>query len=167
MSFIITLLEDLAVGDIIYVEVHNDIADVDMAPVNHGQEVRQSISYLNDILNSLPRIVKGDPVTRLAVILIAGSSSVIVTYFATFAKSTSPPTTFTDKTLWYPVAPATKESDYDPLPALPNNTAQRASLHTKQTITESPVGSLFPPCLDNIFNTLWIWYRRNRWRAPA
>ena len=98
-------------------------------------------------INSIPRIKKGDPVTRLAVVLATGSSSVQVTYLATFAQSTKLPASFADKSLWYPISPATKEGTYDPLPALPNNKAQWACLRKKQTITGNPVGHLFLPCI--------------------
>jgi len=110
-------------------------------------------------LNSLSRINKGQPVTRLAVVLVAGSSSVQVTYLATFAGSTQLPASFADKSIWYPISPAKKESTHDPLPALPNNKAQWACLRKKQTITEDPVGYLFPPRIVNISDVLWIWCR--------
>ncbi len=97
------------------------------------------------LINSIPRIKKGDPVTRLAVVLVTGSSSVQVAYLATFAQSTKLPASFADKSLWYPISPATKESTYAPLSALPNSKAQWACLRKKQTITENPVGYLFPP----------------------
>ncbi|KAF8737183.1 hypothetical protein AX14_013311 [Amanita brunnescens Koide BX004] len=124
MSQTSTPLKDLAVGDIIYVDVIIDKAD--MADPNSKSTTAK-------------KIAKGQPVTRLAVVLVTGSSSVQVTYLATFAKSTKLPTSFTDKSFWYPIKPATKESTYEPLPALPNNVAQWASLRKKQTITKDPV----------------------------
>ena len=110
------------------------------------------------LINSLPRIKKGQPVTRLAVVLVAGSSSVEVTYLATFIHSTKLPASFADKSMWYPMSPATKESTHEPLPALPNNTAQWACLRRKQTITDNPVGYLFNST-PRISDDLWIWYR--------
>ncbi|TFK42012.1 hypothetical protein BDQ12DRAFT_710341 [Crucibulum laeve] len=124
MSFTSTALKNLVVGDIIYVDVHIDKADT---------------ADPNSKSTTAKKIKKGDPVTRLAVVLVAGASSVQVTYLATFAQSTQLPTTFTDKTMWYPIKPATKESTYDPLPALPNGKAQWACLRKKQTITTDPV----------------------------
>lgn len=65
----------------------------------------------------------------------------MVTYLATFNKSTTLPAAFTDKSYWYPISPATKESTYDPLPALGD--AQWAALRQKQTVTDDPVGYVF------------------------
>lgn len=79
-------------------------------------------------------------VTRLAVVLVAGSSSVKVSYLATFVQATQLPASFADKSMWYPISPAKKESTYDPLPALPNNKSQWACLRKIQTITDDPVG---------------------------
>ena len=79
-----------------------------------------------------------------------------VTYLATFAGTTQIPASFSDKSMWYPISPAKKESTYDPLPALPNNKAQWACLHKKQTITDNLVGYLFPPRIVNISDFLWI-----------
>ncbi|KAI0299209.1 hypothetical protein BC826DRAFT_63381 [Russula brevipes] len=128
MSKTSTPLKNLVVGDIIYADVH--INKSDMADPNSKSTTAKKIN-------------KGQAITRLAVVLVAGSSSVQVTYLATFAKSTQLPTTIADKTMWYPISPATKESTHDPLPALQNNTAQWASLRQKQTITTDPVGYLF------------------------
>jgi hypothetical protein len=127
MSFTSTPLKDLAVGDIIYANVHIDKAD--MADPNSKSTTAKKIN-------------KGQPVTRLAVVLVAGSSSVQVTYLATFAGSTQLPASFADKSIWYPISPAKKESTHDPLPALPNNKAQWACLRKKQTITEDPVNKV-------------------------
>jgi len=127
MSFTSTALKDLVVGNIIYVDVIIDVADT---------------ADPNSKSTTAKKIKAGKPVTRLAVVLVAGTSSVTVTYLATFAKSSSLPTTFTDKTMWYPIKPATKESTYEPLPALPNNTAQWASLRKKQTITTNPANKV-------------------------
>ena len=165
MSQTSTPLKDLAVGDIIYVDVIIDKAD--MADPNSKSTTAKK--YVNSSLQLMPsysqadrfspRIAKGQPVTRLAVVLVTGSSSVQVTYLATFAKSTKLPTSFTDKSFWYPIKPATKESTYEPLPALPNNVAQWASLRKKQTITKSPVGYSFSPRIVNISDALWMWCR--------
>jgi len=126
-SFTPTALKDLVVGNIIYVDVHIDVADM-ADPTSKSTTAK--------------KIKQGKAVTRLAIVLVAGTSSITVTYLATFAGSTSLPTTFSDKTMWYPIAPATKESNYDPLPALPNNTAQWACLRKKQTITADPVNKV-------------------------
>lgn len=166
MSFTSTPLKDLAIGDIIYADVLIDKAD--MADPNSksttakkfvNQSVIAIIHTLLKLINSLPRIKKGQPVARLAVVLVAGSSSVQVTYLATFAQSTQLPASFPDKSMWYPILPATKESVYDPLPALQNNKAQWACLRRKQTITDDPVGYLFSPLIVNISDILWIWCR--------
>jgi len=127
MSFTPTPLEDLAAGDIIYVNVVIDKAD--MADPNSKSTTANKIK-------------KGQPVTRLAIVLVAGSSSVQVTYLATFAGTTQIPASFSDKSMWYPISPAKKESTYDPLPALPNNKAQWACLRKKQTITDNPVNKV-------------------------
>jgi len=123
-SFTSTPLKSLAVGDIIYVDVHIDKAD--MADPNSKSTTAKKIK-------------KGTAVTRLAVVLVAGTASVEVTYLATFERSTTLPASFTDQTMWYPIKPATKESTtHDPLPAL-NKEAQWACLRKKQTITTDPV----------------------------
>ena len=74
---------------------------------------------------------------RFCVVLAVTDMSVTVTYFTTFAKATTLPTTL-DKNYWYPVDPATKEGTLDPLPAL-NTRAQWASLRKKQHVTEATV----------------------------
>ena len=172
MSFTSTPLKDLAIGDIIYVDVLIDKADM-ADPNSKSTTAKKSVnSSANAIiftqrsswLFSLPRIKKNQPVTRLAVVLVAGSSSVQVTYLATFAQSTQLPTSFADKSIWYPISPAKKEGTHDPLPALPNNTAQWACLRKKQKITDNPVGYLFPPRIVNISDDLCPWCRWIRWR---
>ncbi|GBE85424.1 hypothetical protein BKA93DRAFT_828887 [Sparassis latifolia] len=116
-------LKDLVVGDIIYANIIIDKAD--MADPNSKSGTAKNIKA-------------GKPVRRLCVVLVAGSSSVVVTYLATFNQSKTLPASFTDKSYWYPVSPATKEGTLDPLPSL-NGTAQWVSLRKKQTVTEDPV----------------------------
>ncbi|KAF8886083.1 hypothetical protein CPB84DRAFT_1827144 [Gymnopilus junonius] len=118
-----TALKDLAVGNIIYADVTIDKADM---------------ADPSSTSTTAKKIKKGDKVTRLCIILEKGTSSVTVTYLATFAGATSLPTSFTDKSLWYPIKPATKESTYQPLPET-NGKAQWACLRKKQTITTDPV----------------------------
>ena len=127
-------------------------------PLQKSSSICYNTYFTVKLINSLLRIKKGQPVTRLAVVLVAGSSSVEVTYLATFIHSTKLPASFADKSMWYPISPATKESTHDPLPALPNNTAQWACLRRKQTITDNPVGYLFNST-SRISDDLWIWYR--------
>lgn len=73
-------------------------------------------------------------------VLVSGTTSVEVTYVATFDQKTQLPSQL-DKTMWYPFSPATKEGSYDPLPSIIGGKAQWASLRTKQTITANPVCS--------------------------
>ncbi|KAJ7228547.1 hypothetical protein GGX14DRAFT_384986 [Mycena pura] len=127
MSFTEVALSALVVGDIIYADVKIDAQD--MADPNSKSTTAKKIK-------------KGDPITRLAVVLVAGNTSVQVTYLATFARSTTLPTSFADKSYWYPFTPAGQESIYEPLPARANNEAQWASLRVTQTITQGTVKRL-------------------------
>ncbi|KAJ7228553.1 hypothetical protein GGX14DRAFT_613506 [Mycena pura] len=127
MPFTPVTLSDLEVGDIIYADVKIDSED--MADTNSKSTTAKKIK-------------KGDPITRLAVVLVAGTASVEVTYLATFARSTTLPSSFADKSYWYPFTPAGQESIYEPLPAMTNNEAQWASLRVTQTITQDTVGDL-------------------------
>ena len=88
----------------------------------------------------LNRIKKGQAVRRICLVLEPGETSVQVTYVATFSENTTLPSTL-DKTMWYPLAPATQEGSFAPLPALDNGKAQWASLRTRHTITVNPVHS--------------------------
>ncbi|KAI0299210.1 hypothetical protein BC826DRAFT_1184072 [Russula brevipes] len=124
MSKTFTALRDLVFGDIIYVNLY--INKKDMADPNSQSTTAKKIK-------------SGKPVTRMSVVLVAGSLSVQVTHLATFEESTQLPTTFVDKTMWYPISPATKESTYDLLPALQNNTAQWACLRqNRQSLPTRP-----------------------------
>ncbi|KAJ7035702.1 hypothetical protein C8F04DRAFT_1098212 [Mycena alexandri] len=125
MAFTEVPLNTLVVGDIIYCDVRIDKKD--MADPNSKSTTARKIN-------------NGQPVTRLAVVLVAGATSVRVTYLATFAGATALPASFADKSYWYPFTPATKESTYDPLPARADSpVAQWASLRATQTVTQTPV----------------------------
>ncbi|KAF9230371.1 hypothetical protein BU15DRAFT_69252 [Melanogaster broomeanus] len=80
---------------------------------------------------------KGKPITRFCIVLKQNSTSVTVTYLATFDKSTTLPTTLKQQ-YWYPIQPATQEGSYVPLPAL-NQRAQWACLRKKQELHLSAV----------------------------
>ncbi|KAJ7743145.1 hypothetical protein B0H16DRAFT_1727867 [Mycena metata] len=124
MPFTEVPLNNLVVGDIIYCDVIIDKKDV---------------ADPNSKSTTAKKIKAGQPVTRLAVVLVAGAASVRVTYLATFVGATALPASF-DKSYWYPFTPAQKESTHDPLPARADNpVAQWASLRATQTVTQTPV----------------------------
>jgi len=117
-------LASLSVGDIIYANVV--INQADMADPNSKSTTAKKIK-------------KGQPVERICIVLAVHGGSVDVTYTATFAKSTQLPTSFTDKSYWYPINPATKEGTLDPIPSAINpQTAQWASLRQTQKVTANP-----------------------------
>lgn len=137
-------LSTLKAGDIIYADVHIDVQD--MADPNAKSTTAKKyvvlalpLCHFHFLTVIFCRIRKGDPVTRLCIVLTPGAHSVDVTYQATFAQSTSLPGNFTDKDLWYPVSPAKKEGSHEPLPALGDGKAAWASLRKTQTITQDPV----------------------------
>ncbi|CAG8739778.1 15166_t:CDS:2, partial [Acaulospora colombiana] len=83
------------------------------------------------------RVRKGQSVDRLAVVLVADGSSIQVTYSVTFGGQKSLPASVTDKTMWYPVSPASNEGNYDPLPMVPDQPAHWICVRKKQTITSA------------------------------
>lgn len=145
-------LEDLAAGSIIYANII--INQKDAAYFYHCKKVcymQQSFRKVSLIcthnrtcsLFIIERIKSGKPVKRLCVVLEGGTKSVNVTYLATFASSTTFPTTL-DTSMWYPITgPATQESSLSPLPAsaLANGRAQWACPRTTQVVTEDPVST--------------------------
>jgi hypothetical protein len=95
-------------------------------------------------------IRKGNPIDRICIVLEVSDSFVTVTYTATFRGSTTLP--FKDKSLWYPVAPAEKEGNLEPLPAV-NEKAQWVSLRRKQRVTSSTVITI----IHGFYHRLCIW----------
>ncbi|KAF9233670.1 hypothetical protein BU15DRAFT_66378 [Melanogaster broomeanus] len=110
-------LSTLAEGDIIRAPIIIDIDDL-VDPTSKTGTTKD--------------IKKGKPVTRFCIVLKQNSTSVTVTYLATFDKSTTLPTTLKQQ-YWYPIQPATQEGAYVPLPAL-NQRAQWACLRKKQEL---------------------------------
>ncbi|KZT03133.1 uncharacterized protein LAESUDRAFT_762126 [Laetiporus sulphureus 93-53] len=99
-----TALKDLRVGDMIWVK----------ATVNKADLANPAATSA-----TTKAVLQGKHVKRLCVVLIEGTTSVVVTYLTTFGDSAALPTRFTDKSYWYP--------------------AQWVSLRQKQTIFDDPV----------------------------
>ncbi|KAF8801419.1 hypothetical protein BYT27DRAFT_7198199 [Phlegmacium glaucopus] len=112
-------LSDLSFGDLISTDVMIDIRDL-LDP--------------NSKTTTAKKIKKGLPTRRLCVVLVTGSTSIGVTYLATFNRQTVLPDNL-NQNLWYPIKPAEKgDQDFDPLPGEPNGEAQWASLRRIQYI---------------------------------
>ncbi|KAF9233672.1 hypothetical protein BU15DRAFT_79878 [Melanogaster broomeanus] len=113
--------------------------EVSLSTLAEGDIIRAPIIIdLDDLVDpksttGTTRSIKhGRPVKRYCIVLKQNSTSVTVTYLATFDKSTELPTTLKEK-YWYPINPATQEGSYVPLPAL-NQRAQWACLRKKQEL---------------------------------
>jgi len=118
-------LASLSVGNIIYADVVINTADT---------------ADPNSKSTTAKKIKKGKPVTRICIVLAVNTGSVDVTYTATFIGSTKLPTSFTDNSYWYPIKPATKEGNLEPLPSAINpQTPQWVSLRQTQRLTQDPV----------------------------
>ena len=89
-------------------------------------------------------------VTRLAVVLVQGESSVEVTYLTTFNRESTVPASL-DESMWYPTIVPGENKDSK---SVVQPEAQWASLRRKQTITANPVGCFFLPRIVNISDIL-------------
>ena len=84
-------------------------------------------------------IRNGKAVDRICIVIDISDGVVTVTYTATFKASTKLP--FENKEFWYPVRPAEKEGDLEPLPAV-NDKAQWVSLRRGHKVAGSKVKTL-------------------------
>jgi len=111
MSMTPTQLKDLAVGDLISVDIFVNIADV----ANPKLKTKTT-----------KKIKKGQAVRHICLVLEpGGETSVQVTYVATFNLNGST----TLPAMWYPFTPAAQEGSFAPLPVLDNGKATPDQAH--------------------------------------